>query len=107
VSFAEIAKQTPLTEQMVARLLRHAITQRIFREPEPGMVAHTQASKILADPVIRDWLRVGTEEMWPASTKARPLRCCILCFLYLVSCGVDPNSHLTNHLTWPYRWLTP
>jgi hypothetical protein len=71
VSFADIAKQTPLTEQMVSRLLRHAMTMRIFREPEPGMVAHTKASKILADPITRDWLRAGTEEMWPASTKAR------------------------------------
>jgi hypothetical protein len=71
VSFADIAKQTPLTEQMVGRLLRHAMTMRIFCEPEPGYVGHTQASKILADPIGRDWLRVGTEEMWPASTKAR------------------------------------
>jgi len=69
VSFAEIAKQTPLTEQMVARLLRHAMTMRIFREPRQGYVAHTKASKILADPILRDWLRVGTEEMWPAATK--------------------------------------
>lgn len=41
----------------------------IFREPEPGMVAHTQASKILANPVMNDWLKVGTEEMWPAAVK--------------------------------------
>ncbi|KAG8169256.1 hypothetical protein KVR01_000001 [Diaporthe batatas] len=69
VSFADIAKQTPLTEQMVTRILRHAMTMRIFHEPEPGMVAHTKASKILTDAVINNWLRVGTEEMWPASAK--------------------------------------
>lgn len=69
VSFVDIAKQTPLTEQMVGRILRHAMTMCIFHEPEPGMVAHTKASKILADPVINNWLRVGTEEMWPASAK--------------------------------------
>lgn len=77
VSFAEIAKKTSLTEQMVARLLRHAMTMRIFYEPEPGFVAHTKSSKILADPVHNDWLRTGTEEMWPASTKARKF-CLIL-----------------------------
>lgn len=71
ISFADIAKQTPLTEQMVTRLLRHAMTMRIFYEPEPGFVAHTKASKILTDPVTNDWLGAGTEEMWPASTKAR------------------------------------
>ncbi|KUI71081.1 6-hydroxytryprostatin B O-methyltransferase [Cytospora mali] len=43
----------------------------IFYEPEPGMVAHTKESRILVDPVTNDWLRVGTEEMWAASTKAR------------------------------------
>ncbi|THV44382.1 hypothetical protein BGAL_0657g00010 [Botrytis galanthina] len=69
ISFADIAKQTPLTEQMVTRLLRHAMTMRIFYEPEPGFVAHTKASKILTDPVTNDWLGAGTEEMWPASTK--------------------------------------
>lgn len=69
VSFADIAKQTPLTEQMVGRILRHAMTMRIFHEPQPGMVAHTKVSKILADPVTNNWLRVGTEEMWPASAK--------------------------------------
>lgn len=68
-SFADIAKQTPLTEQMVGRILRHAMTMRIFHEPQPGMVAHTKASKILADPVTNNWLRVGTEEMWSASAK--------------------------------------
>ncbi|ROW02484.1 hypothetical protein VMCG_06063 [Cytospora schulzeri] len=69
VSFADIARQTPLTEQDVGRLLRHAMNMRIFYEPEPGMVAHTKASRILADSVTNNWLRVGTEEMWAASTK--------------------------------------
>ena len=69
VSFGDIAKQTPLTEQMVTSLLRHAMTMRIFCEPMPGFVAHTKASKILIDPVANDWLGAGTEEMWPASTK--------------------------------------
>lgn len=77
MSFADIAKKTPLTEQMVGRLLRHAMTMRIFYEPEPGMVAHTRASKILADPVTNDWLRTGTEEMWPAAAKAR--NSCFVC----------------------------
>ena len=78
LSFAEIAEKTGLAEQMVARLLRHAITMRIFYEPEPGVVAHTKASKILTDPVTNDWLRAGTEEMWPAATKVSRL-----CSVYL------------------------
>ncbi|KAH8646476.1 S-adenosyl-L-methionine-dependent methyltransferase [Tricladium varicosporioides] len=69
VSFADIAKQTPLTEQMIGRILRHAMTMRIFYEPEAGMVAHTKASRILIDPVHNNWLGAGTEEMWLASAK--------------------------------------
>jgi hypothetical protein len=68
-SYGDIAEQTGLSEQIVLRLLRHAMTMRVFREPEPGMVAHTKVSKTLANPVMNDWLRIGTEEMWPAATK--------------------------------------
>ncbi|KAI3337281.1 S-adenosyl-L-methionine-dependent methyltransferase [Xylariaceae sp. AK1471] len=69
VSFREIASKTGLSEQMVSRLIRHAITMRIFCEPKPGLVAHTKASKMLVNPVTRDWLSVGTEEIWPAALK--------------------------------------
>lgn len=71
IAFGDIARQTPMTENMTARLLRHAMTMRLFREPEPGMVAHTAASRTLTNPAANDWLRAGTEEMWPAATKVR------------------------------------
>ncbi|KAI1207204.1 sterigmatocystin 8-O-methyltransferase [Annulohypoxylon truncatum] len=68
-TFAKIAEQTGLDERAVRRLLRHAMTLRVFREPEPGVVAHTKVSKVLTNPVANDWCRAGTEEMWPAATK--------------------------------------
>ncbi|KAI2601754.1 sterigmatocystin 8-O-methyltransferase [Hypoxylon sp. NC1633] len=68
-SFAELAKQTGLEDQMITRLLRHAMTMRIFREPEPGQVAHTKASKLIASSHMNAWLKIGTHEMWPAATK--------------------------------------
>lgn len=70
-TFAEIAKKTGLDEGAVRRTLRNAMTMRIFREPEPGVVAHTQASKALMDPVANDWMGCGTEEMWRAATRVR------------------------------------
>lgn len=73
ISFGDIAKQTPMTEDMTTRLLRHAMTMRIFREPEPGMVAHTAASKVLVNPGANAWLQSGTAEMWPAATKVRSI----------------------------------
>lgn len=71
VSFARVAAQIPgMDESIVRRLLRHAMTMRVFCEPEPGMVAHTKASKALqVDPLLNAWLRNGTHEMWPAAVR--------------------------------------
>lgn len=69
VTFADIAKQTGSSEDMIRRLLRHAITMRVFRETEPDTIAHTAASKLLSDPLMNDGLRIDTEEMWPAAVK--------------------------------------
>ncbi|KAI1407313.1 S-adenosyl-L-methionine-dependent methyltransferase [Hypoxylon sp. FL1857] len=68
-TFGEIAKQTPMTENMTARILRHAMTMRVFHEPESGFVAHTAASKALYQSANNVWLSVITKEMWPAATK--------------------------------------
>ncbi|KAI1443297.1 sterigmatocystin 8-O-methyltransferase [Annulohypoxylon stygium] len=68
-TFADIAEQTGLEEHAIRRLLRHAMTMRVFKEPEPGVVAHTKVSKVLTNPVANDWCWTGTGEIWPASTK--------------------------------------
>ncbi|KAI1075566.1 S-adenosyl-L-methionine-dependent methyltransferase [Whalleya microplaca] len=68
-TFAEISKQTGVQEQTIQRLLRHAITMRVFCEPQPGQVAHTQASKALADPSVAKWLSSGAEDFWPAAVR--------------------------------------
>lgn len=68
-SFEDIAKDTPLTADMTARLLRHAMTMRVFREVSPGKVGHTAASRLLHKSAANDWLRSGTSEMWPAAVK--------------------------------------
>ncbi|KJZ69765.1 hypothetical protein HIM_10848 [Hirsutella minnesotensis 3608] len=69
VSFAEVADRTGLSEQLVRRLLRHAMTMRIFREPEPGLISHTRSSRMLRNPIVNDWIKCGTNEMWPAAPK--------------------------------------
>jgi hypothetical protein len=70
-SFSEIAAKTGLSTSMVRRILRHAMTLRIFREPKPGMVAHTQTSRWLASPATNAWMSTASEEMWPAAVKVR------------------------------------
>ncbi|RYP67312.1 hypothetical protein DL770_008641 [Monosporascus sp. CRB-9-2] len=69
ISFSEIARQTGLSNSMTCRLLRHAMTMRVFCEPKPGMVAHTKASKALRTPHLNSWLACGSHEMWPAAVK--------------------------------------
>lgn len=73
VSFAAIAEKTGLSEQIVACLLRHAMTMQFFHEPQLGMLAHTQASKILASPVTNGWLNIAPETIRPAVLGVRLL----------------------------------
>ncbi|KAF1975875.1 hypothetical protein BU23DRAFT_69659 [Bimuria novae-zelandiae CBS 107.79] len=70
VSFGELAANCGQNEEEVRRLLRHAMAYRIFCEPIKGYVAHTAASKCLADdPLMKAWLGFATEELWPSAVK--------------------------------------
>ncbi|POS83989.1 hypothetical protein EPUL_004643 [Erysiphe pulchra] len=67
-SFAQISKRVGLSELNVRRFLRHAMTNRIFKEIKPGVVAHTAASRILAEnSKMDDWVGFCVEEMWQAA----------------------------------------
>jgi hypothetical protein len=72
-SFKEIGEKTGLDEVIVRRLLRHAITMRVFQEPEPGMVAHNKNSKAIIDPSINDGLKTTSQDLWPTATKVSTL----------------------------------
>lgn len=74
VSLGEISASSKLNEDTVARLLRHASANYVFREPHRGYFAHTGASHMLAtNHGIRQWIEMVSEELWPAATKVRPL----------------------------------
>lgn len=67
-TFAQIAARTAFGETHVRRLLRGAMAQHIFREPHPGVVAHTAASRALAeDELLRQSVAWITVEGWKAS----------------------------------------
>ncbi|KAH8673371.1 sterigmatocystin 8-O-methyltransferase [Xylariales sp. PMI_506] len=66
VSFEDIAEKANLDKGLVRRLLRHAITMRILREPEPGLVTHTKISKFLAIPYISAWATFESHDTWKA-----------------------------------------
>lgn len=73
ISMAEMASGTDMDESTVSRLLRHAISYHVFHEPRKGYIAHTGASKYLAENHhMRQWLGMVSGEMWPAATKVLP-----------------------------------
>lgn len=48
-TFGEIAERVGLDEINVARLMRHAMGNRIFREVREGVVAHSAKSRVLRE----------------------------------------------------------
>ena len=69
-SFEDISAKCNLNVIDLRRILRHGMTNHIFKEPRKGVVAHTAASKLLAeDPSTRDFVGVRCEEMFPAAAR--------------------------------------
>jgi hypothetical protein len=69
ITFDEIAEKTGLQKNAVRRILRHAMSMRIFREPEPEVVAHSKISKFLTIPYINAWAQFESRDTWPATTR--------------------------------------
>ena len=69
-TFMQISMKCGLEEPLVRRILRHAMTKNIFREPRKGIVAHTAASRLLAeDAQIHDWVGASTDELWQGASQ--------------------------------------
>ena len=73
-SYAALADSTGLEPALMKRVVRHAITHRVFREPEKGFVEHTATSRLLTGKNANSWMGVGCEEMWPAALRVSLLR---------------------------------
>ena len=59
-----------LPVKTLKRILRHAMSQRIFYEPQPGYVAHTHASRLLAENAnVRDYFGTVCQEVWPGAAR--------------------------------------
>lgn len=66
-TYSEISSTCGLNEVDLRRLLRHAMTNHIFEERD-GRVAHTAASRILAEnSMTRDIVGIMCEEMFPGT----------------------------------------
>lgn len=70
ISYAAIAAKTNLAEGRVRRILRHAMTNHIFKESRPGYVAHTATSAVPArNPTLISWIGHNVDEVGASSTK--------------------------------------
>ncbi|KAI5464567.1 putative O-methyltransferase [Mariannaea sp. PMI_226] len=71
IELKELQTKTTLDPVNLARALRHAMTNHIFHEPSPGFIAHTAASRALAeDEALRAWVGLNTDDIFPASAHA-------------------------------------
>ena len=58
-----------MTEDDTKRFLRFAMTDRVFKEPRKGVVAHTPASKALRNSWLRGCIWQICQELWPAASR--------------------------------------
>lgn len=73
ISLVDLAKLTPLDPVNLARSLRTAMTNHVFAEPTPGMIAHTAASRLLAtDRELAAWVGFNVEDIFPAAASVLP-----------------------------------
>lgn len=71
ISYHDLSALTSVPEPSLKRLLRHAMTNRIFSERSKGFVSHSPASKLLAsDKKLDSWVFFLVEYFWPATTRA-------------------------------------
>ncbi|KAH7017921.1 S-adenosyl-L-methionine-dependent methyltransferase [Macrophomina phaseolina] len=49
IRIRDLAIKLNLDEEKITRLLRHAISNGIFREPQPGIIAHNPLSRLMRD----------------------------------------------------------
>lgn len=70
ISYEELSDRCGLNIVDLKRLLRLAMTRRVFCEPRPGYVGHSASSRLLAENKrVRDFSGIISEERFPASAK--------------------------------------
>lgn len=68
ISTAELARRCNANEEALTRLIQHAVTKRFLAQPEPGVVAHTAFSAMMAtQPAISDFVGYVCEDLRPAA----------------------------------------
>ncbi|UDD63752.1 hypothetical protein AFCA_011013 [Aspergillus flavus] len=69
ITFSTLSAQCNVPEADVRRLLRHAMTIRVFDEPAESEVAHTRASMLLRQEGFHGWIGSTCANSWPGATR--------------------------------------
>lgn len=70
IAVAELARSCDVDEEVFTRIVQHAVTKRFLAQPEPGYIAHTAFSSMLANaPPLIEWVGLVSEDLWPAATR--------------------------------------
>jgi hypothetical protein len=70
---AQLAKTTNINENDCNRLVRHALTQRLFAEPTKGVITHTATSQAIASvPYLRQFIEQSCNDMWASAPHIVP-----------------------------------
>ncbi|QGA21491.1 hypothetical protein EYB26_009202 [Talaromyces marneffei] len=72
ISFSELATKCGLLEHDLKRIIRYTVIHhRVFVEPKKGFVAHTAASRLIAEnPIAGHLMGLTFDECWPAHNHA-------------------------------------
>ncbi|EED16326.1 O-methyltransferase, putative [Talaromyces stipitatus ATCC 10500] len=70
ITFVDLAATVGVDRAALTSILRLGIAHRIFREPRPGFIAHSAASRLIAeDTRVASWVGANVDDMWPAAEK--------------------------------------
>ncbi|KAL1835547.1 hypothetical protein VTJ49DRAFT_6493 [Mycothermus thermophilus] len=73
IPLADLQTKTTLDPINLARLLRVAMTNGVFAEPTPGVIAHTAASRVLRDDeAMQAWIGFNGEDLFTAAAHVLP-----------------------------------
>ncbi|KAI0138054.1 S-adenosyl-L-methionine-dependent methyltransferase [Hypoxylon sp. NC0597] len=68
ITLSQLQAKASIDPINLTRLLRHAMTNHLFQEPKPGVIAHTAASRLLVeDQALQAWVGFNTEDVYPGS----------------------------------------
>ncbi|KAI0838265.1 S-adenosyl-L-methionine-dependent methyltransferase [Hypoxylon sp. FL0890] len=68
ITISQLQAKASIDPINLTRLLRHAMTNHLFQEPKPGVIAHTAASRLLVeDQALQAWVGFNTEDVYPGS----------------------------------------